>query len=255
MRLFSWRALLGLSVVATALVFGAGNASAAFHGIAVTKGCPSPVKIGDPYTCAVQILNSVDTGHDTLRVTGLSDQVNSAGGAVTTGNILPSTGLIFNGAVACSGGSGAGTILNPYVGATECLLPFGTSITTQTFSHYTVQTGDFNLPLHRLTDTASVTWNNTCTFNPDNDCSTTSQIAGAGSSALVNKLVSSTATDIHDAAHQTVTLVEARSTVHDFVSATGQPGKPLPSGNVNIDWFLNGDCSGAPRRTRAASAR
>src|SRR6187549_1519840 len=139
MRLLGWRGLLGLGVVATALVFGAGNAPAAFHGIATTKGCTSPVKIGDPYTCAVQILNSVDTGHDTLRVTGLSDQVNSAGGAVTTGNILPSTGLVFSGAVTCSGGSGTGTSGDPYIGATECLLPFGTSITTKQFSHYTVQ--------------------------------------------------------------------------------------------------------------------
>ena len=50
------------------------SALAAFHGIATAKGCASPVKIGDPYTCAVQILNSVDTGHDTVRVTGLSDR-------------------------------------------------------------------------------------------------------------------------------------------------------------------------------------
>ena len=202
MRLFGWRSLLGLGVVAMALVLGAGNASAAFHGIATAKGCVSPVKVGDPYTCAVQILNSVDTGHDTVRVTGLSDKVNAASGAVTTGNILPSTGLIFGGAVSCSGGSGAGTFLDPYLGATECLLPFGTSITTKAFSHYTVQAGDFNLPLHRLTDTASVNWNNTCVSNPDNDCTTLPQIAGAGSSALVQKLPSSTATDIHDAAHQ-----------------------------------------------------
>ena len=105
-------------------------------------------------------------------------------------------------------------------------MPFGTSITTKSFSHYTVQAADFNLPLHRLTDTASVNWNNTCTFNPDNDCTTLQQIAGAGSSAFINKLVSSTATDIHNAAHQAVTVVEARSTVHDFVTATGQPGEP-----------------------------
>ena len=145
--------------------------------------------------------------------------------------------------------------LDPYVGATECLLPFNTSITTTAFSHYTVQAGDFNLPLHRLTDTASINWNNTCTFNPDNDCTTLPQIAGAGSSALVQKLQTATATDIHNAAHQTVTVVEARSTVHDFVTVTGQPNNPLPTGNVNIDWFLNGTAPGRLRRTRGASAR
>ena len=73
MRVFGLRGLLGLCVVATALAFGPGSALAAFHGIATAKGCTSPVKIGDPYTCAVQISNSVDTGHDTVRVTGLSD--------------------------------------------------------------------------------------------------------------------------------------------------------------------------------------
>ena len=245
-RFVGWRTLVGFGVVFSAfLVFGAGSALAAFHGIATAKGCTSPVKIGDPYTCAVQISNSVDTGHDTVRVTGLSDTVNSAGGAVPTGNILGTTGLVFSGAVVCSGGSGSGTFLDPYLGATECLLPFGTSITTKSFSHYTVQANDFNLPLHRLTDTASVNWNNTCTFNPDNDCSTLPQIAGAGSSALINKLNTSTATDIHNAAHQAVTVVEARSTVHDFVTVTGQPNNPVPTGNVNIDWFLNGTCTGA----------
>ena len=167
MRLFGWRVLLGLGVVTTALVFGAGNASAAFHGIAMTKGCTSPVKIGVAYTCSVQMLNVVDTGHDTLRVTGLNDTVNSAGGPVTSGNILPTTGLVFSGEVTCTGGSGAGTSASPYVGATSCLLPFNTSITTKQFSHYTVQAGDFNLPNNRLTDAAALSWNNTCTFDPD----------------------------------------------------------------------------------------
>ncbi len=247
MRLFGWRGLLGLVVVTTAMTFGVGTASAAFHGIGVTKGCVSPVKINAPYACSVQILNVVDTGHDTVRVTGLSDTVNSAGGPVPSGNILNQIGLVFSGAVTCTGGGGAGTSGSPYVGATSCLLPFGSSITTTGFTHYTVQAADFNLPNHRLTDAASVNWNNTCVSNPDNDCTTLPQTAGAGSSALVDKLQTTTATDIHNAAHQTVTLVEARSTVHDFVSVTGQPGNPVPSGNVNIDWFLNGDCSGVPQ--------
>ena len=106
----SWRLLAGLCVITGLLAFGVPSALAAFHGIGVAKGCTSPVKIGDPYTCSVQILNLVDTAHDTLRVTGLSDIVLASGGPVATGNILPSTGLIFNGAVTCTGGSGAGTI-------------------------------------------------------------------------------------------------------------------------------------------------
>src|SRR4051812_18009129 len=106
------RLVIGLAAIGTMLALGAPSAFAAFHGIGVGKSCTSPVKIGGSYTCQVQILNVVDTAHDTLRVTGLSDQVNAAGGAVSTGNILPSTGLVFNGAVTCNGGSGAGTSAN-----------------------------------------------------------------------------------------------------------------------------------------------
>ncbi|HXL44340.1 MAG TPA: hypothetical protein VN960_09815, partial [Gaiellaceae bacterium] len=203
------------------------------------------MKIGDPYTCQLQILNLVDTAQDTLKVSGFSDVVHAAGGDVASGNLMPTTGLVFTGAVSCTGGSGAGTAADPYVGATSCLLPFNTSIQTKPFSHYTVQANDFNLPNHQLADTASVSWNNTCTA-PSPNCTTDPQEGTAGASALVLKLASATATDIHNAAHQVVTAVGVGSSVHDFVTVTGQAGSPVPSGNVNIDWFLNGDCSGQP---------
>src|SRR4029079_13510447 len=122
------RLVIGLAVIGTMLALGAPSAFAAFHGIGVGKSCVSPVKVGAAYTCQLQILNVVDTAHDTLRLTGFTDQVNAAGGAVQSGNPMPSTGLVFNGAVTCTGGSGAGTSANPYIGATECLLPFATSI-------------------------------------------------------------------------------------------------------------------------------
>ncbi|MFL5936047.1 MAG: hypothetical protein ACJ76U_04320, partial [Gaiellaceae bacterium] len=314
-----WRLLAGLCVLTAVLAFGVPGALAAFHGIGVAKQCSSPVKIGDPYTCAVQILNTVDTGHDTLRVTGLSDTVLASAGPVSTGNILPSTALVFTGPVTCTGGTGTGTSADPYIGATECLLPFGSSIVTKPFSHYTVQPGDFNLPTvtqlaapaaagatnvkldrtalavgdsftidpnganpetrvatavgtsgvggtgvsfatplafahaagvrvdlfaHRLADGATVDWNNTCTFDPDNDCTTNAQQTTVGASALVQKLASATATDIHNAAHQTVAVVDVGTTVHDFVTVSGQPTSPTPTGNVLFEWFLNGSCSG-----------
>jgi hypothetical protein len=62
----------------------------------------------------------------------------------------------------------------------------------------------------------------------------------------VLKRDSATATQIHNAAHQTVLAVAAGTTVHDFVSVTSADSGPVPTGNVNIDWFLNGDCTGAP---------
>ena len=60
----------------------------------------------------------------------------------------------------------------------------------------------------------------------------------------VLQLESTTATQIHNAAHQVVTTVEAGSIVHDFVTVTGQPNQPTPTGDVIVDWFTNGTCSG-----------
>jgi len=42
------------------------------------------------------------------------------------------------------------------------------------------------------------------------------------------------------------TAVAAGTTGHDFVTVNGDANKPFPSGNVNIDWFLNGTCTGTP---------
>jgi hypothetical protein len=80
--------------------------------------------------------------------------------------------------------------------------------------------------------------------DPDSDCTTAPRTTTANSSALVLKLASSTASVIHNAAHDPVTSVAVGATVHDFVTVMGQPGSPNPTGNVNVDWFLNGDCSG-----------
>src|SRR5262249_19241095 len=152
--------------------------------------------------------------------------VRAAGGNVSSGNILGSLQLLFNGAVTCVGGSGAGASASPYIRATGCQIPFGASISTNSFSFYTVQPADFNLPNHSLTDQATVNWNNTCTSPTVQNCTTTPQNNGAGSATTVQKLPTSTATSIHNAAHQVVTTVEVGTTVHDFVAVTGQPGQP-----------------------------
>jgi hypothetical protein len=253
--------VLALAALSAILVFGVPSAVAAFHGVAVAKSTVSPVKIGDPYTSSAFISNTVDTGQDTIVVTGLIDVVFASGGNVNSGNILSSVGLIFGqtggqGTVTCVGGSGAGTALSPYVGATSCTLTFGATITTANFTHYTVVAGDFNIDpaTHRLADQITWDWHNTCLSDPDHDCTTDPQHAQAGASALVQQLTTSTTTDIHNAAHGTVTVVEAGSTVHDFVTVTGQPGSPNPSGNVTLDFFTNNQCTGAPAATSAPIA-
>src|SRR4051794_26099461 len=158
------KTLAGLVAAVALLTFGVVGSQAALgqHGIAFVKGCDSPTNIGDPYNCSYTVLNVVDTVHDKLSVTGLSDQVHAAGGDVNSGNILPALQLIFSGAVVCVGGSGAGTVASPYVGATSCTLPFGSSISTNSHSFYTVQAADFGLPGHSLTDTATLNWFDTC---------------------------------------------------------------------------------------------
>src|SRR5206468_9727154 len=77
-------------------------------------------------------------------------------------------------------------------------------------------------------------------------CNTANATGQANAQADINPLSTSVDTAIHNAAHQTVTAVAVGSTVHDFVTVNGQPNQPNPQGNVNIDWFLNGTCSGSP---------
>src|SRR5215475_6690434 len=105
------RALICVCAVAALLTFGVVGASAQgqFHGIAFTKGCANSTPIGQPYSCAYQILNVVDQGLDTLMINNVTDVVHSAGGDVSSGNILGALQLVFSGpTVSCIGGSGAG---------------------------------------------------------------------------------------------------------------------------------------------------
>jgi hypothetical protein len=229
-------------------------AVAALHGAAATKQTTSPVKVGDPYTSRSQFLNVVDEGEDTLRVTGLSDVVFASGGNDSSGDILAGTKLFFDDTlVTCTGGSGNG--VTGYLGATSCLVEFGGTITTDFFSHYTVVAGDFQLdsdpsnppdPDHMLADTVTWNWNNTCVSDPDQDCSTEPQTQTAGSSALVLLLESNTTTNIHNAAHQTVTTVLKGTTVHDWAKVTGAENSPIPTGDVIFKWYsgtLGNECT------------
>jgi hypothetical protein len=230
--------------VGSLTIVGAGSAQTV-HAIDFKKSCTSPVTIGDPYKCTVTVANTLDSAQDTVVVTGLSDTVHSAGGDVPSGSLLGAVQLVFGGtgSVSCMGGSGAGTDLNPYIGATSCSLAFGGTLTTKSFSHYVVQAADFGLPSHTLTDTASLTWHNTCT-SPGDSCTTADQTQPALGSALVQQLSSTTTTQIHNSSHQVVTSVPVGTIVHDFVTVTGQPGQPFPTGNVMIERFANGGCSG-----------
>ncbi len=202
---------VGAAALACGLFFGIQTALAAdFHGIGFTKGCQTPVDVGQPYECAYQVLNVVDTAHDTLTITSIVDTVHSAGGDVSSGNLLDLTGatLTLTGGATCDG--------------TKCTLPFGASVQTPFLSHYTVQPADYGLPGHVLTDTGSHTWQDTCNSGSPN-CPVGDQHTTTGSQATVNQLSATVSTAIHNSAHQAVTAVEAGSTVHDFVSVAARP--------------------------------
>jgi uncharacterized repeat protein (TIGR01451 family) len=95
-----------------------------------------------------------------------------------------------------------------------------------------------------FTPTAIGTYYWTATYSGDaNNTGFTTACGDPGETSVVNKRLSSTATEIHNAAHQVVTVVEAGSTVHDLVTVAGQGGGPTPTGNVTIDWFTNSTCT------------
>jgi hypothetical protein len=252
----SWRKLIRLgAVLATLFALPAGSGGAVpgsqFHGIAFTKGCQSPTQIGGPYLCAYQVLNVADTAHDTLTFSSIVDTVHAFPTNVSLGNILPSLTLHAAGGAFCDNTpvNGTGT------GNTFCTLPFGGSIMTDFFSQYSPDGDDWaNLPGHTLTDTAVLGWGDTCVpsdgTDPSSNCTVSSPAdsleQNAQSQSLIEQLPSSTATEIHNDQHGVVTAVRAGSTVHDSVAVTGQPGSPIPSGDVTIDWFTNVDCSGQP---------
>ena len=119
----------------------------------------------------------------------------------------------------------------------------------QSNSFYTVAPLDYNLAGHTLSDSADLTWHDQCNdaaHTGNWDCVTDPPTNGAGSQTVVNQLTSTTNTAIHNAAHAVVTSVPVGTAVHDLVTVTGVAGNPPPTGTVSVDWFLNGDCSGAP---------
>ena len=243
-------------VLLALLCTGSASALDVVHGIGFTKTCASMTNIGDPYECSYVVQNTIDAAHDTLTVNGLVDVVHSAGGDQSSGNVFSlfkidncttASGACTQSSATCTGGSGTGTRLSPWVGVTSCTLPFGSTLNFQSFSHYTVQAADFGLPGHSLTDTASLTWHDLCDDplgTGDTNCVANPPDATAQSQTTVQQLASSTATQIHNAAHQVVTSAAPGDVVHDFVTVTGQAGSPSPSGNVTIELFSNTGCTG-----------
>src|SRR5436190_14266676 len=83
------RLVAGLAV-ATALLGIVGVRSAhavTFHGITFQKSCNLTTNVGAPYTCQYKIINADDNDENVV-VTSVVDVVHSAGGDVSSGNII-----------------------------------------------------------------------------------------------------------------------------------------------------------------------
>src|SRR5215212_7665353 len=208
------RLLTLLAVLALVGAIGVSGAAAADvnHGIGFTKGCTSPTKIGDPYSCSFTIRNVLDAAQDTLTINSLVDTVHAASGDQTTGNILgtvsittttTATGPTQSGAT-CTASGGNGTAATPYTGVTSCTLPFGGRVNVLSTSHYTVQAGDFALSLDQLKDDATLGWRDLCNdpaLTGNTNCNPNPPNVTAASLTVVQQLPSQTATEIHNAAH------------------------------------------------------
>jgi hypothetical protein len=214
------------------------------HGIGFFKGCESPTDVLSKTQCNFTITNTSDP--DIVQITSLVDVVHAAGGDDNSGNVLSSLVLSFSGGASCNAGQ------------TLCTLPVGGKLSTDPsaignsgaahpLAFHTVTGADAD-NANPLADDAVATWIDTCSSGATN-CPVGPQTATTGSQTILRKLPSATATQIHNAQHNVVTAVEAGTAVHDFVTVTGPPGKPTPTGKVNVDWFTNGNCSGSPAAT------
>jgi uncharacterized repeat protein (TIGR01451 family) len=251
----------------------AGPASAVTrHSVSVFKVCgdndPSSTStyVGQPYVCSYAIQDT-DGFHDGITISDIDDVIQTAGGAVDSGNILSDLQLIYDPGISnpsampsCSGGTGLGTTASPYVDATSCTIPWDAGIETNNYSFYTVQADDYNLPSHQLDDSVTFTWQSLCSSPGGSgiSCPIGNQPAGTGSSQIVEQLPSDTSTTVLNASNTPVTTVAVGTAVHDSVTVSPDPAaptdSPTPTGDVTISWFANGACSGTATSTSSPVA-
>src|SRR4051812_24617015 len=230
-RLFGWKVLTGLGLV-TALVFtfgvvGAGSAPGDEHGLGASKVCNTPTKILSLMTCSMTIRNTSDDFKDDMKTLDLIDTVVAADGNHPSGNVIHDGRLVIVAAglpgpgsttvTHCEGGTGSGTVADPYLNSTFCVLNSGARLQALDFSHYAPTAADFHANAgHVLTDQAVARVTDLCT-NPAGQatCPTQPLSASPNSNTVVQQLTSTTATQIHDGAHNAVTAVAVGTTVHD----------------------------------------
>jgi|GEM_PF-5421632 len=116
-----------------------------WHGINMQWNCPQSIQGGQALGCGIKVSNNIDTAHDTIEITSAVFVVKSAGGDISSGNLLPTITLKLNGGASCNEDQ------------TLCTLPYGSSIYFYA-APYTPQPSDPN-PLHA---TLTVSARDTC---------------------------------------------------------------------------------------------
>jgi hypothetical protein len=240
---FVVRTLSAIALVAgvgVTTLTSAASAAVPQYGIGFTKGCVSPTLIGAPYQCSYTIQNTIDTVFDTLTITNMSDVVHAAAGdAASPANFFALLHFdVLAGSPVCTGGTGTGTIADPWIGVTSCSLPAGSKLETDTISYYTVVAGDF--AVSPLADEATLNWANVCDGTGGTSCSTLPQHATTTSQSVINKNPSNTVTAIKQGG-QTVTSVLSGTSVTDQATVSGSAG--TPTGTVTFTFFTSGNCT------------
>jgi hypothetical protein len=226
--------------VLTPLVVG--SASAALFGISPLKDCTSPINVGAAYSCEFSFLNTVQTSHNTVFISSLTDTVHAASGDTAHTYDINST------TIGPTGNSNNWSSVNTSCDPTGCTVTFGGEIDSPFLSHYTAAVADFPT----LTDDVTFHWKSLCD-QVSAGCNPNFQDSPQNAEATINPIATQVATTIHDASNAAVTTVQVGTTVHDFVTVSDVlQNEPTPTGNVNIDWFTNGTCT-APAASNSGS--
>jgi uncharacterized repeat protein (TIGR01451 family) len=252
MKWVKWRVpfwLAGAIAAAGLLVASAGGETVSY-GVSASKGCLSPAFVGQPYFCFYIFSNTGATSGDTVKVFSAEDVVSAASGTVPSGNILSSLKLVFTpspgspGAPTCTGpgSSGVGTLASPFVGATQCTLPFGANVASLPFSFYTIQPADFGLPGHGLSDQITFTWSDLCDKTPSpGSCNPVDENdAQAPSSTAVKQYNPTITTQL------SASTIPVGGSVHDTAAITydtAPPASPVVSGTVTYKVYTDNTCT------------
>ncbi len=215
------RNLLLATLLASSIGIATGTTRASgqvTHGIVLLKNCEDPTLIGSPYECAYSVAQNV--AGDTATVTSIVDQVDSADGPMSSGNILPDLNLTLSGGATCT------------INETSCSIPEGGSIsTTSDFSFYAVQAVDFTLPDHVVPDQVTATYTEDCSGANAGNCPVGPQTALAGSSTTVQQLSAQMVNSEQLNGYPAGTVLLG-SKVTDQVTVSGLG--PTPTGTVSF---------------------